>query len=372
MTTTNPRMRFAYVNYLEDTLSSLTATGSATGFGTSNILTSNAMSRSLEWRPKGNFTIDATNDQLHFNGSPISITQGNYATPTALATQIQTQIDAAVGGSTCTWSASTNKFTLTSGSSAQFNFSTTTNAIWDTIGYTGSSDTATPGEADEVRIHTHESLIVDFGSARDVDFFCVFPSINTSMGVGSGSTITLKLNSINSFTSPAVSRTPTRTDKGIFEFLDSEASTQYRYAEYKFIDRENTAGPESFGHALVYFGSYTTFTDRNLARGFSRTYEDLSQPVRATSGVEHWLRLPRLQNITGGTIAALDRTNHTALTDMYEAVGNSKPFIVSLDPRVVKSESIDHLTIPARFTSFDLRHVLTDVYDVNLSMNEVV
>jgi flagellar hook-associated protein 3 FlgL len=60
------------------------------------------------------FVVDSTDNTIYENGAPITLTTGTY-TGAALATEVQTQLNAVQAGHTVTYDAATMKFTITNG-----------------------------------------------------------------------------------------------------------------------------------------------------------------------------------------------------------------------------------------------------------------
>jgi hypothetical protein len=137
------------------------------------------------WRSKygtgsawGLFRITAANQNIYFNEGAgnltCALTIGDYDTVTICA-EIKSKMDAAGATYTPVYSETTpgyiNKFTvsITTGT-FKFLLSNQTNAIWDTLGFTGVVDTALAAlhTADEIRIHTGELVYCNFGSVKTI------------------------------------------------------------------------------------------------------------------------------------------------------------------------------------------------------------
>lgn len=132
----NHRIRFMRNNLISLSVNSFTFSSETTGFEAANVLNTN---RSETWKPSGNFTIDSTNNIIYINdgsNKDIAITEGNYATPDLMATEIQTKLNASSSNWTVSYDTGggTFKFTISNTSSVTLRLSSTTNAVWDTIG----------------------------------------------------------------------------------------------------------------------------------------------------------------------------------------------------------------------------------------------
>lgn len=140
-------------------------------------------------RSRGLFQIDGATDELHFDeggGALVAtMTSGNF-TPKSLATEIETQINIAGAHSYTVEYLLTGYYKITDDTgTVNLLLSDTTNAIWDTIGFTTGIDTglAVSHTADTVRIHTSEYIRVDFGSAVDIYGVFIFGDNLTSSAV---------------------------------------------------------------------------------------------------------------------------------------------------------------------------------------------
>jgi hypothetical protein len=89
------------------------------------------------------YDINDRNNKLYFTVSATpytaTLTNGKYG-PSALATEIQTAMDAQTSGNTVSFDTSTYKITISRASSFTLDITSTTNAIWEYIGFNGSSD----------------------------------------------------------------------------------------------------------------------------------------------------------------------------------------------------------------------------------------
>lgn len=368
------RARFANNNQLTDLpASSATYSSQQSAFPYSNIQND---ARYLVWKPAGNFTITTSNQKLYINdggNKTATIAAGNYI-PATLATAVATALNAVSANWTCTYSTTTRAFTIGHTGSATLRETQTTDAAWDTLGFTqGTDHSGTSFVADHSRNHTHESVVWDFGGTVAGDFFAVIGQINEVFTISDIATISLKANSVNNFTSPAFTATLTRTPDGIFAFNDGTASPNYRYWEFKFIDRENTVGPTGFSIANIYLGDYDTLTQTNVARGFQKNLVDLSVVSRSRAGSSFFREQAKYWSFQSMEIQNMTEDERTTFQDFFQLYGQHSPFYFSLDSSGVVSSSINELTKFVRFSGqprFD--HVVRDVYSMSFSLDEVV
>jgi hypothetical protein len=101
----------------------------------------------FDYNPNTVFVIEASvNDKLYFThpgpGSiSTTLTAGTY-TASALASMIQTNLSVIIGGSTCTYSSTTGKFTVTVVAGTSLDWSTTSRQVGRFIGFQTDTDTA--------------------------------------------------------------------------------------------------------------------------------------------------------------------------------------------------------------------------------------
>ena len=378
MTTRNASIRFGDNNFLTDLAAANIAVSSEmANFGKANL--TNAQ-RTKVFRFNGNFTIDATNNKIYINdgsAKTVTLTSASY-TATTLASHVQTQLNASSTNWTCTYSSTTQKFTIARSSGTDtLRFTQTTAAAWDVLGYTTSADTsaATVGAADEARIHSEEHVTVDLGTATEIkEFHCIGP-LGEVFSISSSATLTLMGNTTNSWTSPALTVSLTRDAGGIHHYLDTAAgtSTNYRYWRFKVVDRTNLLGGQGFKIGHLYLGDYNTVTTTNVAPGVTKAYRDPTEMAESESGVRfHKTRTVQriFENMFIGHIDASDRR---ALESMFETLGIETPFYLCLDPTNRASDNLSEVTLYCRFSGEPrFTHLIRDIYSMSLAAIEAV
>lgn len=374
MTTRNPRVRFLQNNMLQASGVTLTASGAKTGFPLTNLVDPY---RYRMWVPPGTFVITTANQSLPVNdgsNKTATVAAGTYTYAT-LAAAVQTALNAVSTLWTCTYDFSGGTFRFTVGRTSgtkTLRCSVTTNAIWDTLGYTGSID-QTAAAADQPRNHTSEWFTVDFGVARSPLAFVLFAAADTVFPLTSQATVTLKANNINDFTSPAITRTLTAENVGICHWLDDLADTSYRYWKVEFSDRTNTAGPEGFGLNLAYLGDYVSPTTFNIVSGYGRTLVDPSVVQKSISGVAYFRKLQKYWTWDSFKVDYVSGADRLALEQLASSLGVDVPFILALDPTVVVSGSACELTKYVRFTTPpQAQHIIFDKFSVGFAVEEAV
>jgi hypothetical protein len=374
MTTRNHRVRFCDNNLAAGSAATVAASSALSTYPLSNLLTDQ---RFRTWKPAGNFTISSANNKLYINdGSDktITLTSANYSGGAALASHIQTQLNASSSNWTCTYSTTTYRFTLNRSSGTKtLKLATTANAVWSTIGYTGSIDASAGTAADEIRNHTSEYVDIDLGVASAITFFGLLGPLGEIFSLSSGATVRLYGNTTSTMTSPALTVTLTPDVHGVYKFLDDQTDTTYRYWRFEFIDKTNTAGPESFQFGHLYLGDYTTIERRNVANGFEKKMVDTSEAVSSQNGALYFQTGLKYMAFESVSIQYMDASDRRELEQVFYDLGRSTPFYVSMDPTLIVSDDASEFT---RYVVFDqeptFTHIRSDIYSVRMSFREVM
>lgn len=371
LTGTCENVRFMNNNLCCD--ATLTASSSASGFPVDNLKDEN---RTKFWKAAGLFEIDSTIQELYIDdGVPktVTITNGSYEGGAALATQIETDLNAASSGWTVTYSTSTYKFTI-SHATATLVFTSTTDAIWDTIGYTGAADVVLSGalEADEIRIHTCEYIDVSSVAAFDVTFFGLITQIGTVMSLSASASVSLLANNVPVWDAPPFSLSISLNDQGYLTFMDDV--DVYKNYRVKIEDRTNPAGPSAVCASYLYIGDYLTFTSSNIARGFSKSLVDTSEIQQARSGRTFFKQRTKYYEWTGLEIQLPTRAERKAFEQFVYDYGLTNPFFMSLDPGNCISDELVEMTRFVYFTDLpECSHQFLDRFNLTgFSVREVV
>jgi hypothetical protein len=214
-------------------LSTATVTGSS-ALASFPVANSVNVLRYKQWVPAGNFEITTSNNKLYFDdgaAKTATITAASY-TPATLATEIQTQMNSVGSNWTVTYDTSTYKFNLVNSTTAcELTITSTTNAIWSTIGFTGAADISkgigVDFVPDAIRCHTTEWLKVDMAVPTQMDFIALIGALNEASTLSSTATVVLEGNTTDVWTSPAFSKSLSLDSQGAMQFLDDESSRTY-------------------------------------------------------------------------------------------------------------------------------------------------
>lgn len=367
-------VRFGNNNFAAADWATVTFSSARSGSPGSNSLDP---ARFKRWIPGGYFLITASNNLIYINdgsNKTATLTAAGYTSPSALATHVQTQLNAVSSNWTCTYSSSTGKFSIgRSSGTRSLRFSQTASAAWDTLGYTVLVDTD-PGislTAAEVRSHTSEIVDFDFSAPVTPTMFAMFGPADDTVGFSDDATITLKANIANDFTSPGLSLTLTPDQGNLIRFFDGLITT-YRYWRLEIEDRKqlNTSGLQI---CQIYLGDYISPTTRNFSVGFNATLEDPALVQSSLSGVNYYRTLPKTWRFDSLGVQYISGEDRTELIRLFKELGVGTPMVVSLDPLAQVSASVGEFT---KYMTFDvapsMTHILRNLYSIQMALREVV
>lgn len=340
---TNKRIRFMHNNLIETYSDDTTSSSANSTFPLANL----SGERYDPFKFAGNFVIDSTNNTVYFNdgaSDTSTITSGEY-TASALATEIQTQLNTDSSGWTVSYSTSTYRFTISNTSSVTLELSSTSNAAWDTIGFTTSTDlTGTSFEGDAARIHTQEYITFDFGYNADITFLAILPEADGVLNFSDLATLTLKTSNVSgNWDDPAETVALTLNNSGIVTFLDSTETFQNRFVRIEIEDKSNADGPE-LPINYIFLGTYFTLDSININRQFSWSSVDPSETQQTISGAKYFFKRDRRDIIESVTFPFLEDDDYENIRDFIEDVGITERFVVTLDPLVCFSDDLLEFT----------------------------
>lgn len=374
MTTRNYRVRFCNNNMATST-SLVEYSSQQTSYPFTNCLL--ATRRKL-WKFGGCFIIDDTNNKIYINdgsNKTITLTNGKYASGALLATHIQTQLNASSTLWTVSYDSTTYfRFRIQRTGTGTLRLTQTASAAWDTLGYTlGVDITSADMYANEQRNHTEEYAIFDMGTSYPISFISVLGFVGSPFLLSNSATITIQASNLNSWTSPALSQAITSTDRGAMRFLDDLTNYNYRYWKIKFVDRTNPLGGTNIGISNLFVGDYDTILNRNINRGFELKLNDPSTSIESESGVFYHDVKTKYGELSGLSLGFLDKSDKDAMLLMFEKLGKTTPFFISLDPTNVITDSIFDLTKLVKFNeSPSFQHVIRDIFTMQLSVRELI
>jgi hypothetical protein len=364
----NKNIRFMNNQFLDRSFS---YSSQLTAFPASNVYN---RSRSRMWRPAGNFEVTAENRNIYVNDGAdktVDLTIGSY-TPATLAAHMQTRLNAVSSGWTVAYSSTTFKFALSNSGSVTLRLATTTNASWDMLGYTGTTNiSGTSFPADEQRNHTSEWLKCDVGVPQKADFVGLVGPIEKVFPLSQAATLKIQGNNIDLWDTPPLDVSVPIAGIGAMRFLDDINDVAYRFWRVLIVDRLNPLGPSGLEFGFVYVGDYRTMTTTNIQVGFTRSPVDPSTVQQSEGGALFVEKRPRYLTISSATIALLSGTEYDEMDQLFFDLGVREPFFVSVDPTLQISRQLPDLT---RFMIMtkppEMQHVIRDYYNVSFSMRE--
>jgi hypothetical protein len=297
-----------------------------------------------------------------------TITSGEYLTPASLAQEITTQLNSVSSDWTCSY-LSNYLFNIEHASTASLIFSSATSAAWDTLGYEQTVDSsATSFEADDVRIHTSETLDFDFTTAIDGNFFALISPMGEDFALSETGTIRVLANNIPIIgTGDQIDELIDRTDAGAFAFLTGG----YRYWRVIITDRNNPNGP-LMRFSNVYVGPYIEVTDRNISTGFAQKIIDSSNKIECESGSSLYNSKVKYDTFNNCEMQFLTKANRDTLYKMFKRIGNSHAIYISVDPDLAVSSTLDALTTYCRIIGdVNFSHQIRDYFNLSFAIEEV-
>lgn len=370
-------IRFCQNNLLQLPTTVLTASSALAAFPVSNAVDSY---RYRAWMTGGRFVITAANQQIHINTGgnlTANVAIASYTSGAALATAIAAALNAVSTAWSCSYSDTTGKFTISRGPApATLRLTVTTNAIWDTIGFTSGVDTsANPAAAvsNVRRNHTSESILFDLSTAQEIRAFFAIGAAAQYFKISSTAVQTLKANNIPSMIGAPISISITAEDQGNFKFLETDAfpNTTYRYWEWEFQDRENPNGPY-FPVNQIYLGRFISPVLTNLHLGLVREIIDDSREFKSSGGSKFWRRVPRYWRYSSTSVEYLIDSDRTELERVFSEIGTTTPIFISYDPDASISATVGEFTKYMRVDSASVSHQLYKYFNIDFSADELI
>lgn len=332
-------------NYVDsDTLTSATASSADTSFPVTNLY--NSFRRSKVWRSAGQWEITSSNNVIIFRETAAvdltaTIAIADYSTTATFLAAIKTALEAA-GGSvyTVTQDSTSKKINIASdgaggGGLLELMWTDVLSIAAATLGYsTGADDTGgLTYTADDLKIHTSESIVFDFGVASNPYAFALVGPRNDPLGISSSATFKLQGNETDAWTSPSYDQTLTVYDDVISVFKASADAglhtSALRYWRIYIEDVSNSNNYVEFGS--VFLGQYFEPVRGRVQFPFTSSFVDFSKNTTTISGSKIGEKRNQTEKFNlkwfGLTIA-----DKETLDDHFADVGEANPFFISLDP----------------------------------------
>jgi hypothetical protein len=167
-----------------------------------------------------------------------------------------------------------------------------------------------------------DSLVIDMGSFKPIDTFCM---VDHSFNGFNIATLTLQLNSTNSWGSPAVS-IPITIDYEFGIAIHEFSSTQtYRYAR---LVMTSTSGFCEL--SKVFLGMKSTYTDVDFSYPLNFQINDLSTISKNRYG-QKFIDEIGTQRIIKAKIDYIQRDNIDDFLDWLMIISNTRPFFINFN-----------------------------------------
>lgn len=353
------RSRFCFNNWLAD--SDFDVSSAQASYPGSNLVHS---IRSRVWKANGLFEITATNNTVYVDATSFTIPVGSYSFSTLV-----TAFGVASGGLSLTLSRNgANKMVITSGSSVTYKLSTSTNAIWSTLGFISTTDvTATTATADQAAYHTSEWIKVDLGIAQECTFAALIPANGQAFTLSPSATVKLQGNNVDLWTSPNYDVDMELDFRGAF--LAPTDAGSHRYWRIKIVDPTNS----DVQAAVCYIGDSYIPTNTNIATGFSRSSVDLSIRSYSEAGALFVDERPKVLQLSSMQMQFLKDDDLYDAEQLIYDLGVNEAFFICLDPGTNVSSTLSKMTHyvaldgPAQF-----QHVIGGYYNTSFNLREII
>jgi len=339
-------------NYLDPSvISNVYESSEQAAFPADNLY--NAQRRSKVWRSAGAWEIDSTNSYILFRETTgvdldCTLTEGEYASSTALFAHIKSKMESAVGaGSTYTieHDTTTNKVRFTSngaGGGGIFEmYWTTSTGLASTLGFlTTEDDTGVLTYlADELKLSTGEWLKWDMGISTNPQAFVMIAKRNSPIPITVTATIKLQGNETDSWGSPSYEQALTYNSQAMYRFSDTGLHTEaLRYWKLLIEDLDNPEGHVELGS--VFLGNYFESTRGAVQFPFNGKYIDRSVTAFSEGGQTFSDEREKSESFSinwfGLTIAEKED-----IEDFWTRFGTARPFFVAFDPDTAFSSSVN-------------------------------
>lgn len=364
------QIRFMNENLLKTGLHSVVKSSEDPSFPYTNAINN---FRARPYKFAGRFEITSANNKLYFNdGSDktATIPVGEYTTRNALASAMQTAMNTVSSGFLVAWSTLHKRFSFTKGSAYVLKLSNQTNAIWETIGFVSLTDTAsgTGFFAEEPRLHwPYEFIKFDFGYHPNIGFMALIADSSKPLTISNMANVYLEANNIDDFTAPPVSIKLSRTDYGIFKFLDDD---DYLHRFWRLRIEDNFASDEiEIGH--LYLGEFTKFKMHYNAQGGVNSNEDRSTVIESESGQIYAFDKVKQRVYDSISMQAFDADDLVFMKDFFKRVGLGNPFFISVDPKLEITKSLEDTTFFCKFEDNPrFAHITRNLYNTEFKVRE--
>jgi len=341
MAEANHRIRFMINNRAEDTLGSFSSEDTLYPFTNTQ-----SKIRQTYWLQTGYFNVTASNQVIYFNDGAdksVNIPIAEYTDRTVFVAAIMTALNSVSSNWMSSYVSYSGyiKIERSSGTGI-LRVSQTINSIWNLIGFTGSTD-ITAGKADAKRWHEKEFVKWDFGTSVSCTFFAGIYKAGKDFPLTQSGTYRLQANNIDDFTSPPLDELMTTTEDGLFHVMDAE-DTNYRFWLFTLIDNENPLNETGLPISHIYLGDHRTMSTTNVQRGFSKSIVDPTKRQTSIGGQEYFDLKTKYFTYSNMSVIQLTETERLEIETIFDRVGISEPFYLSVDPKLCITSRLNDMT----------------------------
>ena len=324
----------------------------------------------------GTFIIDSTNEDLDVTDDGgtflATLTSGTF-TATTLATEIKTQLDASGTDTfTVSYSATTGLWTIASDGSVlsllSLSGGSAGTSVWSAIGFDTASDHtgATTYTGSTIAIHTEERLVIDYKTTEAVDSFALPFNPLDGIEFTSSATVRLQANATNEWSSPSVDELLTidEVNQLAVHFFTSDQS--FRFWSLEIIDPANPNLQVSVSKMVI--SKATTVKAPKI--GFPYPLTDLSKTTATPFGHRYYDTIDIIMRGFDFDFELLSETQLETFILLYEAVGNTVPIFLCIDP-------IEEILDNKRFSIYGnfkgkitANNIVRDIFNSGFSIEE--
>ena len=330
-----------------------------TSYPATNALEINKRART--WRTQGYWKIESGSNTLVIRdasgGSDLTATiaAGEYASDTLFFAALKTALEAVSDSTfTITRNATTKKIRITAalgGAATAFEIRGAAAGSANFAPLIGFALTNLSGalfyDADTIKLHTEEFLIIDFGFAVSPTALLGFGDKSRPLRISSTATVKIQGNATNAWSSPQVDETVTVADYGIgLVDRDGIGGIACRWWKLKIVDASNAYGHIELG-ALV-LGTHISLTRGNAVFPLGVDRTDLTQRSYAEAGQISAGKRPQTRNIRL-TWEGVTKSEQNELVALWETVGLHSAFAIVLDESGAFSTDLMRWAMLVRF-----------------------
>lgn len=371
MIDTSKAIRFMTNNFLETGYADLEVSSQDASYPFDECL--DPRQRTKVFKFGGRFLIEEdVNDKIYIDGVTYQIPADDYNTANALASAMNT----AIAASNVSVSYSSLEFILTGiNVSTTFNCTTTTESIWETLGFSTAADviagSGVENHADATRIHwPYEEITIDFGYQASIGFIGIIGDLAQELKIPQGAEIRILGNNVLSFVAPPLDQVIPWYESGAFKFVDDISDSAWRYVKLRITCPTGAFIPEI---GYLYIGDYSNFPDRNISTGFELEYQDNSFISSADDGQIYSNDKTPLRSYSSLDVGLASPECAAFLKEIYKLKQLSIPFFLALDPQSYLSDSFDEHLAFVRFVSPPkYKHIIKDIFEMRFEVREAI